>query len=68
MPTIRGHNPDDVDDSEVAIHHTLGFNRHQALPGDALSGFSLKGPAPTDPLIKQIVSALILLGANDETN
>jgi hypothetical protein len=65
--TTSKHNPDDTDDSEVAIHHTLGFNRHQAMPGDALSGFSLKGAAPTDPLIKQIVSALILLGATDAT-
>jgi hypothetical protein len=61
------HNPDDTDDSEIAIHHTLGFNRHQALPGDVLSGFSIKGAVPTDPLIKSILAALVLLGATDGT-
>lgn len=60
------HNPNDADNSEIAVHHTLGLNRHQAMPGDILSSFTLTGPH-TVAVIPQLIEALVALGATDST-
>ena len=55
------HNPNDTDSSELAIHHTLGLNRHQAIPGDALKDIVLSNPVT----LAEIRTCLIRLGAQD---
>lgn len=53
------HNPDDTDGSEIAVHHTLGTNAHQAMPGDVLRDLVVSDP----PTSAQILEALTRLGA-----
>jgi len=64
---LKGHNPGDIDSSEIAVHHTLGLNRHQAMPGDVLSSFSITGPAGTPEFYDSILAAFVALGATDAT-
>lgn len=66
-PFKTSHEPDDVDSSEDAGHHTLGTGRHQAMPGDVLSSFTIKGARGSATFYSSITAALVALGATDAT-
>lgn len=71
------HTNDDVDSSSDAHHHTLGPGANQASPGyhnhdgsnsvQLLSGVILSGSKTTGAALASVVSALVMLGAQDET-
>lgn len=71
------HTNDDVDSSSDAHHHTLGPGANQAAPGyhnhdgsnsvALLEGFTLTGSKSTGAALASAISALVMLGAQDET-
>lgn len=71
------HSNDDVDSSASAHHHTLGSGANQASPGYhnhdgsnsvlLLDGITLTGSKSTGAALASVVSALVRLGAADET-
>lgn len=73
----RFHNKADTDASATAIHHTLGTKNGQASPGDhmhdggsskkLLTGTTITGSRGGNAAVASIISALVKLGATDNT-
>lgn len=71
------HTNDDTDKDSNAHHHTLGSGSNQASPGShrhdgtdsvpLLEGFELSGTRGASTAIVSIISALVSLGATDNT-
>lgn len=71
------HTNADTDGSNQSAHHTLGFKRGQASPGDhthdggtskqLLDGVTLTGAKAGNAALTSVVAALVLLGATDNT-
>jgi hypothetical protein len=71
------HSNDDTDKDANAHHHTLGSGANQASPGShnhdgstsvqLLEGFTLSGTRGSATAIVSIISALVQLGATDNT-
>lgn len=71
------HTNSDIDTSAGAQHHSLGIGANQASPGPhnhdgsnsvlLLEGFTLTGSKSTGAALASIISALVRLGAADET-
>lgn len=67
----------DLDSSSEAQHHTLGPGANQAAPGyhnhdgsnsvALLEGVTLTGSKTTGAALSSVISALVMLGAMDET-
>lgn len=76
---IDFHRYADTDSSAPAIHHSLGGTRNQAAYGDHNHRdgngrpllddvvFTLSRSANTAAVLKQVIDALVLLGATDNT-
>lgn len=71
------HSNDDLDKDANSHHHSLGSGANQASPGghnhdgstsvQLLEGFTLSGTRGTATSIVSIISALVQLGATDNT-
>lgn len=71
------HSNDDLDKDANAHHHSLGSGANQASPGShnhdgstsvqLLEGFTLSGTRGASTSIVSIISALVQLGATDNT-
>lgn len=73
----RFHSKSDKDSGTLALHHTLGPDASQASPGDhkhngrdskkILDGVSINGDYSLGTVLPSVVSALVGLGATDNT-
>lgn len=71
------HSNDDLDKDANSHHHSLGSGANQASPGShnhdgstsvqLLADFTISGTRGTATCIPQIISALVQLGATDNT-
>jgi hypothetical protein len=71
------HTNADTDGSNNSIHHSLGFKRGQASPGDhthdggtsklLLEGVTLTGVKAGNTALASVIAALAALGATDNT-
>lgn len=72
------HTNSDVDSHDQAQHHTLGVGVNQAAPGShthdgvnspaLLEGMTLSGSRGSSGAMLSIITALVQLGATDETS
>ena len=71
------HSKSDLDSSQTAQHHTCGIKRDQASPGDhnhngvsskqLLDNVSISGSRSDGSALNSVISALVQLGADDNT-